>query len=154
MVQKKINRGVEAVSFLLSLSSFISVRCTALEDIDTGVNKLGPILADTHLTKLVSDLDRVIQILAKRQGAQEATGKHVAGTVGVDDLVVCQLGDGVRLGVGVRGLDVAGGSGRGGGGDEGGVGTLGDDDETGSGGVGFGEGGEGGGDVGEGGVLG
>lgn len=28
MVQKKINRGVEAVSFLLSLSSFISVRCT------------------------------------------------------------------------------------------------------------------------------
>lgn len=123
-----------------------------LEDIYTGVNKLGPVLADTHLTKLVPDLDGLIQILTERQDTQEPTGKHVAGAVGVDNLLVRELGDGVRLGVGVRGFDVAGGSGGGGRGDEGGVGALGDDDETGSGGVGFGERGEGGGDLGQGGV--
>lgn len=122
-------------------------------DVYTGVNKLGPILADTHLTQLVSNLDRLVQILALGQGTQEPAGKHVACTVRVDDLVVGQLGDGVRLRVGVGRFDVACGGGGGGGGDEGGVGALGDDDETGAGGVGFGEGGEGGGDVGQGGVL-
>lgn len=119
----------------------------------TGVNKLGPILADTHLTKLVPDLDRRVQILALGQGTQEATGKHVACTVRVDDLVVGELGDGVRLGVGVGGFDVACRGRGGGGGDEGGVGALGDDDEAGAGAVGFGERGEGGGDLGQGGVL-
>lgn len=122
-------------------------------DVYTGVNKLGPILADTHLTQLVSNLDRLVQILALGQGTQEPAGKHVACTVRVDDLVVGQLGDGVRLRVGVGRFDVACRGGGGGGGDEGGVGALGDDDETGAGGVGFGEGGEGGGDVGQGGVL-
>lgn len=101
----------------------------------------------------MSHLDRPVQILALGQGTQEATGKHVAGTVGVDDLVVGELGDGVRLGVGVGGFDVACRGGGGGGGDEGGVGALGDDDETGAGGVGLGKRGEGGGDLGQGGVL-
>lgn len=142
-------------SFFFSPSSSVYETNNTTRRLDgyTGVNKLGPVLADTHLTQLVSHLDRLVQILALGQGTQEATGKHVTCTVRIDDLVVGEFGDGVRLGVGVGGFDVACRGGGGGGGDEGGVGALGDDDETGAGGVGFGERGEGGGDLGQGCVL-
>lgn len=148
-----IQNGVEAVPHFFHLLQRTQSTQSRRLDAYTGVNKFGPILSDTHLTELVSDVDCHVQILALGQGTQEATGKHVACTVRVDDLVVGQFGDGVRLWVGVGRFDVACRGGGGGGGDEGGVGALGDDDETGAGGVGFGEGGEGGGDVGEGCVL-
>lgn len=78
----------------------------------------------------MSHFDTLIEALAQHVRAQESTGKGIASAVGVDDLVVGELGHGVRLGVGVRGGEVAFarvGRGRGGG-DEGGFSALGDDD--------------------------
>lgn len=59
-------------------------------------------LADVHLAHLVGSLDTLVERLARSEGAEEATSKSIAGAVGVDDLVGRELGDGVRLGVGVR----------------------------------------------------
>jgi hypothetical protein len=92
----------------------------------------------------VTDVDTLFERLAHGKSTDETTSKHVSGTVGVNDLVVCELGDGEGLGVRVSGLDVGDSGGWAGRGNEGRVGTLGDDDETGSGRVGFGVVGEGG----------
>lgn len=100
-----------------------------LQDVDP-LAKRRPDVSHTPLSEPVSDLDTLIEALAQHVCAQESTGKGIAGTVGVDDLVVGELGHGVRLGVRVRGGEVAFarvGRGRGGG-DEGGFGALGDDD--------------------------
>lgn len=89
-------------------------------------------LSNVHGAHLVSGLNTLSQALARDERAQEATGERISGTVGVDDVLVSELGDGERLGVLVGrlkvGLVVRGG----GRGDDGRLGTLGDDDETGS----------------------
>lgn len=85
----------------------------------------------------MSGLDTLVEVFTESERSEETTGKHVSGTVGVDDFVVGELWDGVRLWVGVGGLEVGGGVGWGGRGDEGRFGALGDDDETGLGGVGL-----------------
>lgn len=120
------------------------------------VPKRGPDLPDTPLSQPMPNLDTLIQALAQHMGTEESPGKGITGAVGIDDLIVCELGHGVGLGVWVRGEEVAFARvGRGGGGgDEGGGGALGDDDESGAGSVGFGEVGDCGGDLGNGGVLG
>lgn len=78
----------------------------------------------------MTDLDTLVNVLAEGKSTEESTGEHVTSTVGVDNLVVGQLGHGVRLWVLVLGLDV----GRHGGwlrrGDERRVGTLGDDNQS------------------------
>jgi hypothetical protein len=113
-------------------------KCRNLDDLLLGPNKLGTNLSTTHLTQLVTDVDTLFERLAHGKSTDETTSKHVSGTVGVNDLVVCELGDGEGLGVRVSGLDVGDSGGWAGRGNEGRVGTLGDDDETGSGRVGFG----------------
>lgn len=104
----------------------------------------------------MSNLDTLIQALTQHMGTQEPTGKGITRAVGVDDLVIGELGDGESLGVRVRGGQVAlAGVGRGRGrGDEGRIGALGDDDESGTGCVGFREVGDGRGDLADGRVLG
>ena len=114
-----------------------------LQDGLLGEGELGTDLSAAHLTELVSDLDGLVNVLSSGQGAEETSGEHVTGAVGVDNLVAGELGDGVDLGVGVGRLDVGGRGRGGGGGDEGRVGTLGDDDESRSRGVRLGERGEG-----------
>ena len=79
----------------------------------------------------MAGLDTLVNVLAKSKSTEETTGKHISGTVGVDNLVVGKFGDGVRLWVCVGWLEVGGRFGWGGRSDEGGLGTLGDDDETG-----------------------
>lgn len=88
-------------------------------------------------------------------GTQESTGKGISGTVGIDDLVIGELGHRKRLRVRVRGRQVAlSGVRRGrGGSDEGRVGALGDDHESRSGRVVFRQVGNGAGDLADGRVL-
>jgi len=81
----------------------------------------------------VSGINRLVNVLAEGEGTEETTGEHVSGSVRVDNLVVGELGDGVRLWVGVGRLEVGGGVRRGRRRDEGRLGTLGDNDETGFG---------------------
>lgn len=64
-------------------------------------------LADTHLTHPVTNLDTVIQALAHGMGGQEASSESVTGTVGVDNLIVRELGDRVNLGVFLVRVNVA-----------------------------------------------
>lgn len=63
-------------------------------------------LADTHLTELVTNLNSLVKSLAEHISAKETTGESVTGTVGVDNLVLGKLGDGVSLRVRVLGLEV------------------------------------------------
>lgn len=125
-----------------------------LDDLLLGPDELGANLSTTHLTELVTDIDALFERLAESQSSNETTGKHVSCTVGVDDLVVGELGDGEAGWIGRTLLDVGAG-GRGvGRGDESRFGTLGDDDETRPGGVRLGVVGEGDGSLLKSGVLG
>lgn len=125
-----------------------------LQDINS-VAKRRSDLTNTPLTQPMSNLDTLIQALTQHVGTQESTGKRITRAVGIDDLVVGELGNGESLGVRVRGGQVAlAGMGRGGGrGDEGRVGALGDNDESGTGCVGFGKVGDGRGDLTDGRLL-
>jgi hypothetical protein len=74
--------------------------------IDLWPRQLRTDLSNTHLTTPVTHLNTDIQRLAECQCTEETTGKHITSTVGVDDLVVCELWDGEGLWVGVRGGQV------------------------------------------------
>lgn len=124
-----------------------------LDNLLLGPSELGADLTTTHLTELVTDIDTLLEALAEGEGTDETTGKHVSGTVGVDDLVIGELWDFKDLGVGLSRLNVGGGGGRVGRGDEGRLGSLGDNNESGLGSVRLGEVGEGDSDLLEGIIL-
>lgn len=96
-------------------SSVIALKpCMRDLDVNLGVGELGTDLSTAHLTQLVSNLDSLVQALSSRQSTHESTRKHVAGTVGVDNLVVGEFGHRVGFGVGVGELKVGGRVGGGG----------------------------------------
>lgn len=72
-------------------------------------------------------LDALIQRLATSQRAQEPTGERVSGSIGINDLLVRKLRDGVHLGVRLALGQVRARAGRVRGRDDGGLGALGDD---------------------------
>ena len=126
-ISHSLCRSVEALFF----------RKIHLQHVLLGERQLGSDLSTAHLAKLVSNVNALGEVLAESEGTEEATGKHVTGTVGVDDLAAVELGHGESLGVGVGRLQVGRGARRRRGSDEGRVGALGDDDETGARGVGL-----------------
>jgi hypothetical protein len=139
----------------LSLKTILHMQISPLHlyDLLLGPDELGANLSATHLTELVTDIDTLLQGLAESKSTHETTGKHVSGTVGVDDLVVGELGDWEAGGVGSTLFDVGGGVAGAGRGDEGRLGTLGDDNESGLGSVRLGRVGKGDGGLLEGSIL-
>lgn len=79
----------------------------SLEDVLLGEFECRSDLADTHLTHPVANLDTVIQALAHGMSGQEASSESVTSTVGVDNLIVRELGDRVDLGVFLARVNVA-----------------------------------------------
>lgn len=81
----------------------------SLDDLLLGPRELGSDLTTTHLAKLVTNVDTLVQAFTEGESTKETTGEHVSGTVGVDDLVIGELWDFKDLGVGGSGLDVGSG---------------------------------------------
>lgn len=91
----------------------------------------------------MSDINTLLEGFTHGKSSNESTSEHISGTIGIDDLVIGEFGDGERSGVGSSLLNVGCCCGWVGRSDEGRVGTLGDDNETRSGRVGFGRVGKG-----------
>jgi hypothetical protein len=87
----------------------------------------------------MSDLDALVEGFAQGMSSQESSGKRVSGSIGVNDLVVGQFRHGVGLGVRFFGMNVALRQRRRRRRNERGFGTLSDDNEARTGGVGFGQ---------------
>jgi hypothetical protein len=96
-------------------------------------------LPNAHLAHFMSDLDALVEGFAQGMSSQESSGKRVSGSIGVNDLVVGQFRHGVGLGVRFFGMNVALRQRRRRRRNERGFGTLSDDNEARTGGVGFGQ---------------
>ena len=117
---EKISFRVERPAFFyFFLSSKGLVENPPLDDLLLGELERRSRKLNVHASHLVSDLDRLGDRLAERARAEEPSRERVTGTVRVDDRLLRERLDGVRLGLVRLGRR-----------NDGRRGTLGDDDDA------------------------